>query len=107
MIFVFSFVSSWFRHASIDEREGTYRRAGGAAEFQRDADETEFAMAGRGELVEREVFDDVDAVRDEQVRVAEEHHSRLGILLGHAVPCHVVGADRPEAPLGGPQISRL
>ena len=70
--------------------------------FSVDTDEAELAVAGRGERLEIEILDDVNAMRHEQMHVAEEHHVGVGIALFHRIPRHVVGANRNHAPFSGP-----
>ena len=80
---------------------GRTGRARAAAQLERQADEAELADAVRRELLEVERFDDVDALLDDQDRVAGQR-AQLRIALVREVPRHVVGADRERPPLRQP-----
>src|SRR4051812_41376962 len=56
-----------------DEREGAQRRAGAAADLERRNDKQELVLALLGDLLEKVVLDDVDAVVGNHEHVHREH----------------------------------
>src|SRR3712207_4559991 len=69
------------------------------------ADEIEVATSGRGQLLQCQVLDDVDAASGQEDQVSWQEAAELGIAHPRHVPGHVVRSDRKNSllrqPVGG------
>src|SRR5919199_2665062 len=93
---------SWRPLPAANQRHGSDGRARRSDELQGCADEVEAMATGGGELLQRQVLDNVDAAAGEEDQVPRHETPELGIAHPGHVPRHVVGPDREDMPLREP-----